>query len=301
MACLCRFFANFFQFLGGSDNTTYTFTMPAQNVTVSATFEVDVKAFAVTAGEEISGGSLQFGTDKNTVTSASLDAVAADTTVYVKPTAEDGYKFKENSIKVNGTITATATSDADGVYEFTMPGQAAVVTAEFESLTKEIPASHTGNSKWGGNSSGEQAGVDLAKQRISTLSRNCGNAYIQIDGLNELSNIGEAILVADILQGGNTTKRDMNIYYLADETDINSLTTDADYTGNKGDVVATYSLTKAKGAGNEVHEAKIDVTNAILAAKAANKDTAIFMISGNAAGGYLIGKGYNEENDLACF
>ena len=42
MAYLCRFFANFFQFLGYSDNTTYTFKMPAQNVTVSAEFEADV-------------------------------------------------------------------------------------------------------------------------------------------------------------------------------------------------------------------------------------------------------------------
>ena len=184
-----------------------------------------------------------------------------------------------------------------------MPAADVTVSAEFapETMSWSLEAAHTGGTKWG-NDSTTEVGVDLPKQGICSQTKYQTGAYVQIDGLSAASDVAEAKLVTDIIQpNGGDTARTMDIYYLANETDITTLTKEADYAGNKGEKIDTQQLKRAHGnnSTDEIHEITFNVTEAVRTAIAAGKDTAIFYITGNAGGGFLVGNGYTNLASLA--
>lgn len=100
-------------------NTDGSYTMPASNVTVSATFKVKTDAkYSVTYTAPTGEG----------VVSASIDptetTLAADTPVTVTVTVNDGYTA---SLAVDGATVTTSTSGNTYTFTFSMPAQAITV------------------------------------------------------------------------------------------------------------------------------------------------------------------------------
>lgn len=100
-------------------NTNGSYTMPASNVTVSATFKVKTDAkYSVTYTAPTGEG----------VVSASIDptetTLAADTPVTVTVTVNDGYTA---SLAVDGATVTTSTSGNTYTFTFSMPAQAITV------------------------------------------------------------------------------------------------------------------------------------------------------------------------------
>lgn len=100
-------------------NTNGSYTMPASNVTVSATFKVKTDAkYSVTYTTPTGEG----------VVSASIDptetTLAADTPVTVTVTVNDGYTA---SLAVDGATVTTSTSGNTYTFTFSMPAQAITV------------------------------------------------------------------------------------------------------------------------------------------------------------------------------
>ena len=99
------------------DDTHYTFIMPAETVTIDASF-----TYNISIDNTIQHGSVtaSVGTTENATTATNGD------TVILNVTPESGYTTK--SVSVNGT----AIEPVEGVYSFTMPTKNVTVTAEFK-------------------------------------------------------------------------------------------------------------------------------------------------------------------------
>ena len=99
------------------DDTHYTFIMPAETVTIDASF-----TYNISIDNTIQHGSVtaSVGTTENATTATNGD------TVILNVTPETGYTTK--SVSVNGT----AIEPVEGVYSFTMPAKNVTVTAEFK-------------------------------------------------------------------------------------------------------------------------------------------------------------------------
>lgn len=104
-----------------TDNT-YTFTMPAADVTVNATFELSI--YTVSVAE------LQNGTITSDKTQASVNEAVTLTVV-----PDHGYQLKKDSLSVySDTTSIPVTKEADDTYTFTMPAAGVIVNAEFEQI-----------------------------------------------------------------------------------------------------------------------------------------------------------------------
>jgi len=104
---------------GNANAAETTFTMPAQVVTVTANF-VQVYALTMAAAPEVGGTAIDL-TDASPYTAGTLVSIRAE--------AEAGYRF------VNWTTSAGQFGDAgEAETTFTMPGEAATVTANFEEI-----------------------------------------------------------------------------------------------------------------------------------------------------------------------
>ena len=110
------------------ENDTYTFTMPAAEVTVTATF---VRLYRITVNT--THGTMQ--SDK--------ESAAAGELVKLTPLAENGYRFVDGSIDVKDETGAPVTVSSDNT--FIMPASAVTVTAQFEGLPNQLTAWLTGS------------------------------------------------------------------------------------------------------------------------------------------------------------
>lgn len=110
------------------ENDTYTFTMPAAEVTVTATF---VRIYGITVNT--THGTMQ--SDK--------ESAAAGELVKLTPLAENGYRFVDGSIDVRDETGAPVTVSSDNT--FIMPASAVTVTAQFEGLPNQLTAWLTGS------------------------------------------------------------------------------------------------------------------------------------------------------------
>jgi hypothetical protein len=100
-----------------TDDATYTFTMPAGDVTVTAVFG---QLYTVTISE-LDNGSIELG----------KPSAAEGETVTLTVTPAGNFRLKAGSLKVNdGVVTVSG----DGPYTFTMPASNVTVTAQFEQL-----------------------------------------------------------------------------------------------------------------------------------------------------------------------
>ena len=129
----------------------YTFTMPADDVIVTATF--NDKAYTVEAAENLTGG---------TVTVDKATAVAGATiTVTVTPDADDDYEIE--SVSYNDGTEDHVITLKDGSYTFEMPAHAVVVKATF---TKKAPATFAVEAAQ--NLTGGKVSVDKATAAAGT-------------------------------------------------------------------------------------------------------------------------------------
>ena len=145
--------------LSGTGNTR-TFTMPAANVTVSATFEG--APFDVTISNAITGGTV--------AVSSGLEngqaKAGSEVTLTVTPAA--GYQLE--TLKYNNTaITAS-----EGVYKFTMPAEAVTVTATFVGKDTTLTLSTAGNS---GTTCTAKL-LDSSYNEISSVTQKTGEEFI---------------------------------------------------------------------------------------------------------------------------
>ncbi len=110
------------------DNYTYTFSMPAADVTIEVTFEL--KKYEVRISDYIENGTVT--ADKQTAT--------MDEEVILTVTPAEGYQVKEVHYTWypggDSDATSTITPDENGVYKFTMPFtyDYVIVSATFEEL-----------------------------------------------------------------------------------------------------------------------------------------------------------------------
>ena len=102
--------------------TNNQFTMPAEAVTISATFRAATVKYAVTISNAIENGSVVAQISGSNITEAAEGDV-----VTLVATADQGYQFSEwNVTKTNGGAAITVTND-----QFTMPAEAVTVSATF--------------------------------------------------------------------------------------------------------------------------------------------------------------------------
>ncbi len=139
---------------------TYTFTMPASNVTVTATFTADVvpTTYTVTI-ETATGGKVE--ADKT------ADLAEGDT-VTLTVTADSGYNFGSLTVKdAEGTEVETA-QQADGTYTFTMPASNVTVTATF--TADVVPTTYTVTIETATGGKVEADKTDVAEGETVTLT-----------------------------------------------------------------------------------------------------------------------------------
>ncbi|MGN0665798.1 MAG: DUF4214 domain-containing protein [Huintestinicola sp.] len=114
----------------GTDGT-YTFTMPAANVTVTAAFKA-LPTYTVTIDSAIVNGTVK--ADKT------ADLIKGDT-VTLTVTPADGYVFESLTVKDASGAAVNTTEEDDGTYTFVMPEADVTVSASFaEGADKEIKA-----------------------------------------------------------------------------------------------------------------------------------------------------------------
>ena len=106
------------------ENNTYTFMMPAADVSVTATFK---RIYGITVNT--THGTVQ--SDKETAAEGEL--------VRLTPQPENGYRFVDGSIEVKDENGASVTVSSE--YTFNMPASAVVVSARFEGLPQDLTAS----------------------------------------------------------------------------------------------------------------------------------------------------------------
>lgn len=100
----------------------YTFTMPANDVSIDATFEKATYKITDKSGEN---GSVSF---------SGTPQIDETITLTVEP--EDGYRLKEKSLKANdGEIELTQDDKNPSEYTFIMPAKDVTITADFEPKT----------------------------------------------------------------------------------------------------------------------------------------------------------------------
>ena len=114
--------------------TTYTFAMPASDVTVGATFGKVTYAIAGTGS--LTNGSVTATVGGETVTSANEGDVV---TLVVTPA--EGYQLKDGTLKVTKTTGGETVSLVDN--KFTMPAEGVTVAAEFEAIDYTITVNET--------------------------------------------------------------------------------------------------------------------------------------------------------------
>lgn len=101
--------------VAATDESTHTYTMPASNVTVSATFKVKTDAkYSVTYTAPTGEGVVDSSINPTETT------LAAGTTVKVTVTVNDGYTA---SLAVDGATVTTSTSGNTYTFTFSMPAQ----------------------------------------------------------------------------------------------------------------------------------------------------------------------------------
>ena len=110
-----------------STNTTYSFTMPAKNVTYTAKFEKKSYSLSVVTNLEGAG----------TITGASSERVTFGDSVTLTASVNEGYGFV-------GWYDGTTELSTNISYTFTMPAKNVTYTAKFESIPSDIPSDAKG-------------------------------------------------------------------------------------------------------------------------------------------------------------
>lgn len=174
----------------GTDANTYTFTMPAGDVAITAAFEpVEVKTYSVTIKSSDYG---EVKADKT------ADLKAGDTvTLTVTPDSEDRLaKLAENGLVIKDSKDATVeykAGTAENTYTFEMPADNVTVTAQFtvveySIVTKVTPAEGGTITVTVNGESGLKHAPKDAEMAV-TVTPNSGYELVQaIHGMTDITN-----------------------------------------------------------------------------------------------------------------
>ena len=126
----------------GTKKNTYTFEMPASNVTVSVTFKLGSNDGDDDSDDDDDDGDITYTVSKFatfnpatahgdfTIDGEDSADVEEGAIVTLEPIPDEGYKFNTWTFSPT-SVTATETPVDSGVYTFTMPGRAVTVRATF--------------------------------------------------------------------------------------------------------------------------------------------------------------------------
>lgn len=155
--------------LSGNGDTR-TFTMPASNVTVSATFEG--APYNLTISNEITGGTVTASSDGLTDNGTKAKA-GSEVTLTVTP--DTGFNFE--SLTVTRTADSSAvsvTKVSDTIYKFTMPRDAVSVSATFVGQSVTASLNVTGNE----GTTCTAAILDENYNEINSVTKKAGEKFI---------------------------------------------------------------------------------------------------------------------------
>lgn len=195
---------NDFKAVDGKENT-YTFEMPAADVTVSAAFEaVKVETYSVTINPS----------DNGTVTAdKTADLKAGDTVILTVTPADDMYKLAqlaENGLKVTYTDaagTAQPVEVAEGTeantYTFEMPAADVTVAAQFTVVKYGIEVKVEGEGTVTFTDDGETRFAEGTKVTANIKPK--GTTYVLTEAIYYVGNTGENITKAVNDGGGEYT------------------------------------------------------------------------------------------------
>ncbi len=195
---------NDFKAVDGKENT-YTFEMPAADVTVSAAFEaVKVETYSVTINPS----------DNGTVTAdKTADLKAGDTVILTVTPADDMYKLAqlaENGLKVTYTDaagTAQPVEVAEGTeantYTFEMPAADVTVAAQFTVVKYGIEVKVEGEGTVTFTDDGETRFAEGTKVTANIKPK--GTTYVLTEAMYYVGNTGENITKAVNDGGGEYT------------------------------------------------------------------------------------------------
>ena len=174
----------------GTDANTYTFTMPAGDVAITAAFEpVEVKTYSVTINPSDYG---------KVTANKTTDVKAGDTvTLTVTPDSEDRLaKLAENGLVIKDSKDATVeykAGTAENTYTFEMPADNVTVTAqitvvEYSIVTKVTPAEGGTITVTVNGESGLKHAPKDAEMAV-TVTPNSGYELVQaIHGMTDITN-----------------------------------------------------------------------------------------------------------------
>ena len=174
----------------GTDANTYTFTMPAGDVAITAAFEaVEVKTYNVTINSSDYG---------KVTANKTTDVKAGDTvTLTVTPDSEDRLaKLAENGLVIKDSKDATVeykAGTAENTYTFEMPADNVTVTAQFtvveySIVTKVTPAEGGTITVTVNGESGLKHAPKDAEMAV-TVTPNSGYELVQaIHGMTDITN-----------------------------------------------------------------------------------------------------------------
>lgn len=156
---------------------TWTFTMPASNITVYATFEG--APFNLTIPDEITGGTVTASSDGLTDNGTKAKA-GSEVTLTVTPNT--GFDF--DSLTVTKTADSSAvsvTKESDTIYKFTMPQEAVSVSATFVGKPVTASLNVTGND----GTACTAAILDESYNEISSVAKKAGEKFILLVNRND--------------------------------------------------------------------------------------------------------------------
>ncbi len=140
-------------------NGTYTFTMPAADVTVSASFAAkadgDLAESTITVTPPAAGGTIVVKVDGAVVTGKVKEAK----TVTVEPTPAAGFALVEISYTPDGGDAVLVEKQLDGAYTFTMPAANVTVTATFTKLLEITQLQYYTTVTYGADKKGSFGGL----------------------------------------------------------------------------------------------------------------------------------------------
>ena len=144
----------------GEKANTYTFEMPADNVTVTAQFTI-VEYGITTNAEPTEGGTIKVTVKGST---ESIVRAAEGTTIVATFTAADGYQLSEARC-MQGATGGQITLDENGAYEVTMPANRVDFEATFEKKETTEPTNPSEGDNT--NNGGEETQALEAEERTA--------------------------------------------------------------------------------------------------------------------------------------
>ena len=162
--------------VSGTGNTR-TFTMPASNVTVTATYNAINYTVTVNTAEH---GSVSAKIGENDASTANMG-----NTVTLTTTPDDGYSTDSVSVTYGENATVSVAKTGDNTYTFEMPANAVTVSATFTAIDYTVTVNQAAN---GAVRASKTSGVHVGDEISLAITPNAGYALNTITVTGASSN-----------------------------------------------------------------------------------------------------------------